>query len=71
MKHAISRRNGDEILSEFREHAQKCPNSSKIPEILQNFEKKSVKFQGFIEKFNREIHEFNPVLIPQLSRPVG
>ncbi len=43
MKNAISRRNGDEILSEFREHAQKCPNlpniEFNIPEILQNFQK--------------------------------
>ena len=37
MKNAISRRNGDEILSEFREDVQKCPISSKVPEILQFF----------------------------------
>ena len=39
MKNAISRLNLDEILSEFREHVQKCPKSMKIPENLQNFEK--------------------------------
>ena len=39
MKNVISRRNLDEILSEFRECVQKCSKLMKIPEILQNFEK--------------------------------
>ena len=39
MKNAISRRNGDDILSEFREHVQKCPNSPKMPVIFQIFKK--------------------------------
>ena len=46
IKNAISRRNRDEILSEFREHAQKCPNSSKIPEILQIFKKNPWNFRN-------------------------
>ena len=39
MKNAISRRNGDEILPEFRERVQKCLNSLRIAENLQNFDK--------------------------------
>ena len=49
MKNAISHRNFDEILSGFREHVPKCLNSLKIPEILQNFEEKSVKFPKFVK----------------------
>ena len=59
MKNAISHRNLDEILSGFREHVPKCLNSLKIPEILQNFDEKSVKFpklvKNSIEKFNISI----------------
>ena len=36
IKNAISRRNLDKFLSDFREHAQKCPNSLRMPEHLQN-----------------------------------
>ena len=49
MKNAISHRNFDEILSGFREHVPKCLNSLKIPEILQNFDEKSVKFPKFVK----------------------
>ena len=49
MKNAISHRNLDEILSGFREHVPKCLNSLKIPEILQNFDEKSVKFPKFVK----------------------
>ena len=49
MKNAISHRNLDEILSGFREHVPKCLNSLKIPEILQNFDEKSVKFLKFLK----------------------
>ena len=38
IQNAISRRNGDEILPEFREHVQKCLNSLRIAENLQNFD---------------------------------
>ena len=59
MKNAISHPNFDEILSGFREHVQKCLNSLKFPEILQNFDEKSVKFpklvKNSIEKFNISI----------------
>ena len=47
MKNAISRRNRDENLSEFREHAQKCPNSPNIPEIVQIFKKNPCNFRDF------------------------
>ena len=49
MQNAISHRNLDEILSGFREHVPKCLNSLKIPEILQNFDEKSVKFLKFVK----------------------
>ena len=59
LKNAISHSNLDKILSGFREHVQKCLNSLKIPEILQNFDEKSVKFpklvKNSIEKFNISI----------------
>ena len=59
LKNAISHSNLDNILSGFREHVQKCLNSLKIPEILQNFDEKSVKFpklvKNSIEKFNISI----------------
>ena len=59
MINAISYPNFDEILSGFREHVQKCLNSLKFPEILQNFDEKSVKFpklvKNSIEKFNISI----------------
>ena len=57
MKNAISHRNFDEILSGFREHVQKCLNSLKIPEILQNFDEKSVKFPKLVK--NSAIEKFN------------
>ena len=60
MKNAISHRNLDEILSGFREHVPKCLHSLKIPENLQDFDEKSVKFPKFvknsIQKFNISIH---------------
>ena len=49
MKNAISHRYFDEILSGFREHVPKCLNSLKIPEILQDFDEKSVKFLKFVK----------------------
>ena len=49
MKNAISHRNFDEILLGFREHVPKYLNSLKIPEILQNFDEKSVKFPRFVK----------------------
>ena len=59
LKNAISHSNLDKILSGFREHVQKCLNSLKTPEILQNFDEKSVKFpklvKNSIEKFNISI----------------
>ena len=66
MKNAISHRNLDEILSGFREHVPKCLNSLKIPEILQNFDEKSVKFPKFvknwIKNFNISIHSLSITL---------
>ena len=45
-KHAVSRPNLDEILSDFREHSQKCPNSLKFARNLQNFENNRRNFQN-------------------------
>ena len=56
MKNAISHRNFDEILSGFREHGPKCLNSLKIPEILQNFDEKSVKFPKFVKNSIQKIN---------------
>ena len=60
-KSAISRRNLDEILSEFREHVPKYPSSFRISENLQNFRKNkianSVKIPKFIIKLNNDKNE--------------
>ena len=71
LKNCISHSNLDEILSGFREHVQKCLNSLKTPEILQNFDEKSVNFpklvKNSIEKFNISILS---LLIPLGQRAV-